>query len=238
MVNQNKIIEMFNQIAPTYDRANRLISFGIDMSWRKEAVSTILAKFINKDLSIADVACGTGDMMKLWSDMSKGYNANLTRLVGIDPSKGMLDVAREKHKDFEFILGNAGHTTLEDKSMDVVSISYGIRNVVERVKGLEEFNRVLKVDGYLVVLEFARPKKSGLIGRARDFYISNILPKIGGMVSKNKEAYEYLPNSIDGFLDKESFIKELKNSGFEVELAKSYSFDVSTLFVAKKVRDL
>ena len=238
MKNQNKIIEMFNEIAPTYDKANRLMSFGIDMSWRKEAVSTILSKFINKNLSIADIACGTGDMMKLWSDMAKGYRTNLTRLVGIDPSKGMLDVAKAKYKDYEFILGDAGHTTLEDKSVDIVSISYGIRNVVERVKGIEEFNRVLKPGGYLVVLEFAKPKKGGVISIARDFYISKILPKIGEIVSKNKEAYEYLPSSIDNFLDKDDFVRELESLGFEMELAKSYSFDVSTLFVAKKVRDV
>ena len=75
MKNQNKIIDMFNKIAPTYDKANKAMSFGIDESWRKEACAAILAKFINNDLSITDVACGTGDMMRLWSDMSKGYNA-------------------------------------------------------------------------------------------------------------------------------------------------------------------
>lgn len=238
MKNQSKIIQMFNEIAPTYDKANRLMSFGIDMMWRKEAVSTILSKFINRKLSVADIACGTGDMMKLWDDMAKGYRTNITRLVGIDPSTGMLEVAKAKFKDFEFIEGDAAHTTLEDKSVDVVSISYGIRNVVERVKGIEEFNRILKPNGYLVVLEFTKPKKSGIINKTKDFYITRILPKIGEFVSKNKEAYEYLPSSIDNFLDKDDFTRELEGLGFEIELAKGYCFDVSTLFVAKKVRDI
>lgn len=238
MKNQNKIIDMFNKIAPTYDKANKAMSFGIDESWRKEACAAILAKFINNDLSIADVACGTGDMMRLWSDMSKGYNANITSLIGIDPSSGMLEVAKTKFPNFKFIQADAANTTLEDKSVDVISISYGIRNVVERVKALEEFNRILKIGGYLVVLEFAKPNKNGIISKVRDFYVSKVLPKVGGFISKNKEAYEYLPDSIENFLDKESFVRELNGAGFESELVKSYSFDISTLFIVKKVKDL
>lgn len=238
MKNQNKIIEMFNGIAPTYDKANRVMSLGLDTQWRKDAVAAVLSNFINKELSVADIACGTGDMMGLWSDRAKGYNANLTRLVGIDPSSGMLEVAKAKYPNFEFIEAEAGDTKLEESAFDAVSISYGIRNVVERVKALEEFNRILKVGGYLVVLEFTKPSKSGIVAKARDYYISKILPKIGEKISKNKEAYEYLPSSIDDFLDKESFKMELENTGFSVEIAKSYSFDVSTLILAKKARNL
>lgn len=238
MKNQNKIIEMFNGIAPTYDKANRVMSLGLDTQWRKDAVAAALSKYINKDVAIADIACGTGDMMGLWSERAKGYNANLTHLVGIDPSSGMLEVAKQKYPKFEFIQADAGNTTLSDKSMDIVSISYGIRNVVERVKALEEFNRVLKVGGYVVVLEFTKPGKTGIMAKLRDFYVSKILPKIGETISKNKEAYEYLPSSIDDFLDTPSFKRELENAGFTVEMAKSYSFDVSTLVLARKVKDL
>lgn len=238
MKNQNKIIDMFSAIAPTYDKANRVMSMGLDTQWRKDAVAAVLANFINKELSVADIACGTGDMMGLWYERAKGYNANLTRLVGIDPSSGMLEVAKEKYPKFEFIEAQATDTKLDDKAVDVVSISYGIRNVVERVKALEEFNRILKPGGYLVVLEFTKPTKSGLVAKARDFYISKILPKIGEKISKNKEAYEYLPNSIEQFLDVDTFKRELENAGFSVEIAKSYTFEVSTLLLAKKVRDL
>ena len=121
--------------------------------------------------------------------------------------------------------------------MDVLSISYGIRNVVEREAALREFNRVLKTGGYVVVLEFTKRKKSGLLAGARDFYLGKILPKIGGFISKNQEAYEYLPSSIEGFLDAKSFADELASSGFEMRLCKSFSMGISTLFIAQKARE-
>ncbi|NLY03585.1 MAG: bifunctional demethylmenaquinone methyltransferase/2-methoxy-6-polyprenyl-1,4-benzoquinol methylase UbiE [Campylobacter sp.] len=238
MKNQSRIIDMFNGIAPTYDKANRIMSFGLDVQWRKDAVASVLAKYVNSDIAIADIACGTGDMMGLWHERAKGYGTNIIRLVGIDPSSGMLEVARTKYPEFEFIESDATNSTLKSSSIDAISISYGIRNVVERIKALEEFNRILKVGGYLVVLEFTKPKKGGFASRCRDFYISKILPKIGEKISKNREAYEYLPDSIGDFLDIESFRRELENAGFKVEISKSYSFDVSTLFLAQKVRDL
>ncbi|CZE45894.1 bifunctional demethylmenaquinone methyltransferase/2-methoxy-6-polyprenyl-1,4-benzoquinol methylase UbiE [Campylobacter geochelonis] len=238
MQKQEKIVEMFNAIAPTYDKANRAISLGLDTSWRKTACQVILSKFINREASIADVACGTGDMLGLWHDMAKGFNVKLNRLVGIDPSSGMLNEAKKKFANLEFIEASAENTTLENESVDVLSISYGIRNVVERVKALEEFNRVVKMGGYVVVLEFTKTPKKGIVTYFRDLYVSKVLPKIGEMISKNKEAYEYLPSSIGNFLDTQSFIKELEKCGFEMEVVKGFSFDVSTMFIAKKVRNL
>lgn len=119
----------------------------------------------------------------------------------------------------------------------MLSISYGIRNVVEREAALREFNRVLKMGGYVVVLEFTKRKKSGILTGARDFYLGKILPKIGGFISKNQEAYEYLPSSIEGFLDAKSFAGELASAGFEMRLCKSFSMDISTLFIAQKARE-
>ncbi|MSN95667.1 bifunctional demethylmenaquinone methyltransferase/2-methoxy-6-polyprenyl-1,4-benzoquinol methylase UbiE [Campylobacter sp. FMV-PI01] len=238
MKQQEKIIEMFNAIAPTYDKANRFMSFGIDISWRKEACSNILGKFINKDMKIADVACGTGDMMGLWDNMSKGYNTNISKLVGVDPSSGMLEVAMHKFPNFEFIQASATHTTLKDREFDALSITFGIRNIIERLEALKEFNRVLKNGGYFVALEFTKPKECGIAGKCRDFYIKKILPKIGGYISKNKEAYEYLPQSIDNFLDVKEFENELLECGFRIELTKGFNFDVTTLFIAKKIRDI
>ena len=121
---------------------------------------------------------------------------------------------------------------------DIISISYGIRNVKERSATLLEFNRILKPGGYLLVLEFTKREKKGFISALRDFYLSKILPKIGGAISKQKEAYEYLPSSIENFLDTDSFKTELKEAGFQVEIAQSFSFGISTMFVAKKVVQL
>jgi len=238
MQKQEKIVDMFNQIAPTYDVANRVLSLGVDVSWRKFACRYMLEIFKNKSINIVDVACGTGDMMGLWSEISKEFGVDVKSLTGIDPSSGMLKEARAKFPNFKFIEAYADNTTLASGEAQILSISYGIRNVIERKAALREFNRVLALNGYVVVLEFTKRQKKGLITSLRDFYLSKILPKIGGFISKNKEAYEYLPSSIENFLDAKSFCDELVEAGFEIELCKGFSMDISTLFIAKKVREI
>ncbi|WP_149711881.1 bifunctional demethylmenaquinone methyltransferase/2-methoxy-6-polyprenyl-1,4-benzoquinol methylase UbiE [Campylobacter concisus] len=238
MQKQEKIVDMFNQIAPTYDVANRVLSLGVDVSWRKFACRYMLEIFKNKSINIVDVACGTGDMMGLWSEISKEFGVEVKSLTGIDPSSGMLKEARVKFPNFKFIEAYADNTTLASGEAQILSISYGIRNVVERKAALREFNRVLASDGYVVVLEFTKRQKKGLITSLRDFYLSKILPSIGGFISKNKEAYEYLPSSIENFLDAKSFCDELIEAGFEIELCKGFSMDISTLFIAKKVKEI
>ena len=238
MQKQEKIVDMFNQIAPTYDVANRVLSLGVDVSWRKFACRYMLEIFKNKSINIVDVACGTGDMMGLWSEISKEFGVEIKSLTGIDPSSGMLKEARAKFPNFKFIEAYADNTTLASGEAQILSISYGIRNVVERKAALREFNRVLADGGYVVVLEFTKRQKKGFITALRDFYVSKILPRIGGFISKNKEAYEYLPSSIENFLDAKSFCDELVDAGFEIELCKGFSMDISTLFIAKKVREI
>lgn len=238
MQKQEKIVDMFNQIAPTYDVANRVLSLGVDVSWRKFACRYMLEIFKNKSINIVDVACGTGDMMGLWSEISKEFGVEVKSLTGIDPSSGMLKEARAKFPNFKFIEAYADNTTLASGEAQILSISYGIRNVVERKAALREFNRVLAPDGYVVVLEFTKRQKKGFITVLRDFYLSKILPSIGGFISKNKEAYEYLPSSIENFLDAKSFCDELVEAGFEIELCKGFSMDISTLFIAKKVKEI
>ena len=238
MQKQEKIVDMFNQIAPTYDVANRVLSLGVDVSWRKFACRYMLEIFKNKSINIVDVACGTGDMMGLWSEISKEFGVEVKSLTGIDPSSGMLKEARAKFPNFNFIEAYADNTTLASGEAQILSISYGIRNVVERNAALREFNRVLVDGGYVVVLEFTKRQKKGFITALRDFYLSKILPSIGGFISKNKEAYEYLPSSIENFLDAKSFCDELVEAGFEIELCKGFSMDISTLFIAKKVKEI
>ncbi|WP_459895123.1 bifunctional demethylmenaquinone methyltransferase/2-methoxy-6-polyprenyl-1,4-benzoquinol methylase UbiE [Campylobacter concisus] len=238
MQKQEKIVDMFNQIAPTYDVANRVLSLGVDVSWRKFACRYMLEIFKNKSINIVDVACGTGDMMGLWSEISKEFGVGVKSLTGIDPSSGMLKEAKAKFPNFKFIEAYADNTTLASGEAQILSISYGIRNVVERKAALREFNRVLALNGYVVVLEFTKRQKKGLMTSLRDFYLSKILPSIGGFISKNKEAYEYLPSSIENFLDAKSFCDELAEAGFEIDLCKGFSMDISTLFIAKKVREI
>ena len=231
---QKKIVDIFNDIAPTYDKANRVLSMGIDIQWRKRACNETYSRY-EKDIDlIVDVACGTGDMMGYWEKQANKRGRKVGKLLGVDPSEGMVAVAKEKFPNFEFIISDATEILLEDESVDILSISYGIRNVVERQKAFKEFARVVKQDGYVVILEFTKDDKKGLFFGIKEFYMNKILPRLGGFISKNPEAYEYLPNSIDGFLTADMLKKELNDGGFTTEFVKSFSMDISTLIIAKK----
>ncbi len=235
MEKQEKIVSMFDNIAPTYDTANRVMSMGVDKSWRRKACD-LAYKFYAKDSidKIVDVACGTGDMMNYWKKRSEANGIAVGDIVGVDPSNGMVNVAREKFPKFNYHIAKATEIPLNDESADILSITYGIRNVVEREAALKEFNRVLKQDGLVVILEFMKNENPSLLGKIRDYYMNKILPKVGGFISKNLEAYEYLPNSIGDFSTVENMKKELEAAGFEIVYAKSFSMDISTLLIARK----
>ncbi len=232
---QEKIVEMFDDIAPTYDTANRVMSMGIDKSWRKKACD-LSYQFLAKDSvgTIVDVACGTGDMMEFWCDRSEKLGIAVGEIVGVDPSNGMVDVARKKYPKFTYHIAKATEIPLEDSSADILSITYGIRNVVQREEALLEFNRVLKENGLVVILEFMKNENPSFLGKMMNFYTNKILPKVGGFISKNLEAYEYLPNSIETFSTVSNMQKELENAGFEILYTKSFSMDISTLLIARK----
>ena len=232
---QEKIVSMFDDIAPTYDTANRVMSMGVDKSWRRKACD-LAYEFSAKDSldKIVDVACGTGDMMDFWKNRAEKSGIAIGEIVGVDPSNGMVDVARKKYPKFNYHISKATEIPLEDASADILSITYGIRNVVEREDALKEFNRVLKKDGLVVILEFMKNENPSFLGKIRDFYMNKILPKIGGFISKNLEAYEYLPNSIGDFSTVANMQKELEAAGFEMLYTQSFSMDISTLLIARK----
>ena len=231
---QKKIVEMFNNIAPTYDKANRVLSMGVDIQWRKKACDETYNRYRNNIDLIVDVACGTGDMMAYWKKQADKSGRKIGKLLGVDPSEGMVGVGKEKFPDFDFVISHATEIPLPDESADILSISYGIRNVVDRTDAFKEFARVIKAGGYVVILEFTKDDKNGFFFGIKDFYMNKVLPKLGGFISKNKEAYEYLPNSIEGFLTSEMLQKELDDAGFTTEFVKSFSMDISTLVIAKK----
>lgn len=231
---QEKIVKMFDDIAPTYDKANRVLSMGVDIQWRKKACDETFARYKKPIDLIVDVACGTGDMMGYWKKRAEKAGIEVEKILGVDPSVGMVEVGKEKFPDFEFVISDATNLPLENESADVLSISYGIRNVVKRQEAFLEFARVLKKGGYVVILEFTKDDKKGSLFAIKDFYMNRVLPKIGGFISKNREAYEYLPNSIEGFLTSEMLQFELDKAGFTTEFSKSFSMDISTLVIAKK----
>ena len=232
---QEKIVTMFDDIASTYDLANRVLSFGIDIQWRKKGCDKAFEILGKKALTqITDVATGTGDLLIYWKEQAKKNGVEIEKYVGIDPSVGMLDVARKKVDFAQFIEGKAQDLPIEDESTDVISISYGIRNVVDRTEALQEFNRVLKPHGIVVILEFTKQNRSSMVDKVVDFGMKKVLPRVGGLISKNYEAYKYLPESIEEFLTTEMLAKELEEAGFEMKYVKSFSMGISTLLVAQK----
>lgn len=232
---QQNIVHMFNDIASTYDLANRVLSFGIDKQWRKKGCDKAYELLGKKELTqITDVATGTGDLLLYWRERALKHGIKVNQYIGVDPSVGMLEVAKEKVDFADFLEGKAQALPLENESTDIISISYGIRNVVDRVEALEEFNRVLKPGGMAVILEFTKQEKNGYLSKIVDLYMKKILPAIGGFVSKNYDAYRYLPNSIEGFLTTKMLEDELREAGFEMKYTKSFSMGISTLLVAQK----
>jgi len=232
---QEKIVGMFDDIASTYDRANRVLSMGIDIQWRKKGCDKAFEILNTKSLGqVTDVATGTGDLLIYWKEQAKKNGVEIKKYVGIDPSVGMLEVAKTKVDFAEFIEGKAQELPIENESTDVISISYGIRNVVDRVEALQEFYRALKPNGIVMILEFTKQDRSSLLDKIVDFGMKKVLPKIGGFISKNYEAYQYLPESIEEFLTTEMLSTELEEAGFEMKYTKSFSMGISTLLVAQK----
>jgi len=232
---QDKIVGMFDDIASTYDLANRVLSFGIDIQWRKKGCDKAFEILGKKELEqVTDVATGTGDLLIYWKEQAQKNDVTIKKYVGIDPSVGMLEVAKKKVDFAEFIEGKAQELPIEDESTDVISISYGIRNVVDRAEALQEFYRALKPNGIVMILEFTKQDRSSVVDKVVDFGMKKVLPKIGGFISKNYEAYQYLPESIEEFLTTEMLAEELEEAGFEMKYTKSFSMGISTLLVAQK----
>lgn len=233
---QENIINMFESIAPSYDKANRILSLGVDIRWRKEACQKALTYITNNNLNalnlnILDVACGTGDMIAHW--LSKVHNIH--SINGIDPSSNMLQIAKNKlPPNVNLINGEAKSLAFSDKSMDILSIAYGLRNVVELDSALAEFKRVLKNNGVLVILEFTKKDKQTLLDKLALFYTRKILPIFGGLIARNYKAYKYLPDSIDDFVTLEELESKLINLGFITRVKKRYIANLCSLIIAQK----
>lgn len=230
MDKQKQIIEMFDHIAPNYDLANRVLSLGIDIQWRKEGCKKAIERLgRNENLNVLDVACGTGDMILHWQK-----NLSNSKFIGIDPSLGMLDVAKKKVSNCQFIQASAQALPLESESVDLVSIAYGLRNVCDYPLALGEFFRVLKKGGVLLILEFTHNPNPSLLDKIALFYTQKILPFLGGLISKNKQAYAYLPDSIEHFASLDVLCDDLEKCGFKRVIAKNCYAKISSLILASK----
>jgi len=227
---KEQVTQMFDTISKNYDGLNRVISFGIDIKWRKRVVAILNKK---KPNSILDIATGTGDLA------INMVETGAKKIVGLDISPGMLDVGKKKvneknlHQTIEMIVGDSENLPFADQSFDAVTVAFGVRNFETLEKGLAEIYRVLKTTGTFVVLETAVPTKTPF-KQGYQFHCKYVLPIIGRLFSKDRSAYTYLSESAAVFPHGENFNNILRKIGFiEVE-NKPQTFGVASIYVATK----
>jgi demethylmenaquinone methyltransferase/2-methoxy-6-polyprenyl-1,4-benzoquinol methylase len=230
-LNKKKQVEqMFDTISTNYDGLNRVISFGIDVKWRKKVV-----KLVGKTRpdSVLDIATGTGDL----AISLAGTGAS--QVIGLDLSEGMLAVGRKKiaekglSEKIEMIQGDSEALPFEDNSFDAITVAFGVRNFEDLEKGLSEIYRILKPGGIFVVLETSVPTKFPF-KQGYHFYTKNLLPVIGKLFSKDKVAYSYLSESAAAFPYGENFNNILRKTGFTNVEDKPQTMGVATIYTASK----
>ena len=227
---KDQVATMFNNISKNYDDLNRVISFGIDISWRKKVVQ-IVSK--NNPQQILDIATGTGDLALMMSTLAP------EKIIGLDISEGMLSVGKEKiskaqlNDKIEMVVGDSEDIPYADNTFDAITVSFGVRNFANLDKGLGEIRRVLKPGGILVILETSNPTKFPF-KQGYKFYTSFILPVIGKLFSKDKIAYSYLSESANFFPFGEAFNNILKKNGFINTTHTPVTFGVATIYSASK----
>ncbi len=226
-----QVEEMFDNIAPTYDHLNHLLSFNIDKFWRRKAIR-MLKPF--QPQQIMDVATGTGDFA------IQAYQIlRPKRLLGIDISEGMMNIGREKVKQahlseyISFMKEDCMSLSFPDNQFDAITVAFGIRNFEDLDKGLREMYRVLVPEGHLVILELSYPEKF-IIKQLYDIYAGLIIPTIGKMLSKDHMAYTYLPQTIKAFPQGEVMKNILHKAGFRKAIFKRLTFGACTLYFATK----
>ena len=220
---------MFDMIAPRYDLLNRLMSFGVDQRWRNKTVDALELK---SGARVLDLATGTADLaLKVLQRHPD------VKVVGVDPSEGMLEVGRRKvaakglTRVCELKVGDAQQLPFEDKSIDGLCMAFGIRNVPDRARALREMARVVKPDGRIAILELSEPR-GGLLGPLARFQIRTVVPFMGRLLSGASE-YRYLQQSIASFPEPEVFAGLMRESGLEVLRVTPLTFGVCCLYVAR-----
>ena len=228
---KQQVAEMFDHIAGKYDFLNRFLSGGIDIKWRKKALLQLASLQPKK---LLDVATGTGDVAIMASNLLK-----VERIIGIDISEGMLSLGRQKVEKLglsdtiELLKGDSETINFEDDTFDAITVAFGVRNFEDLEKGLSEIRRVLKPAGKLVVLEFSQPKMPG-IKWLYNFYMNVVTPGMGKLFSKNRNAYQYLNESIKKFPEGKNFTTILENVGFVNTYHKPLSLGICSIYCGVK----
>jgi len=228
---KKQVAEMFDSIAARYDFLNHFLSAGIDRGWRKKAVKELMEvhpKFI------LDVATGTGDLAIAAINI-----LNADKIIGIDISEGMLELGRKKMQQLklenriELLPGDSETINYDDNTFDAITVAFGVRNFESLEKGLLEMQRVLKPGGKISILEFSKPKAFMFKG-LYNLYMRIIAPGFGKLFAKNKQAYDYLNNSVQAFPSREKFLEIMQKAGFNKLYFKSLSWGICCIYCGSK----
>ncbi len=223
---------LFDKIAHRYDLLNHLLSSGIDLYWRSKAIQ-LLRKY--EPQRVLDVATGTADLAIRASALRP------KQIVGVDISEEMLRIGRQKiaKRNLDQLIqlhtGDAEQLQFADDSFDAVTVAFGARNFSDLQRGFTEMLRVLRPGGAAMILEFSQPR-SFPVKQLYGFYSRTILPAVGGLVSQHREAYEYLPKTVNEFPDGEEMLSLLRESGFTTTEQHVLTFGIATIYIATKER--
>ncbi len=227
-----EVKEMFDNIAPAYDKINHILTIQIDKIWRRRVVERV-ASFAPK--VVLDLATGTGDLA-----IAMARKITSAKIIGIDLSEGMLSVARRKVEEagvsqrVELKCGVAENIELAAESVDAVTVAFGVRNFGDLRQGLTEMARVTKHGGHIVVLEFSSPENP-IFRWGYNLYTRNILPFIGGLISKDRRAYEYLPASVEEFPAPAKFVEMMRSVGIDDVEVRSQSCGIARIYIGRKL---
>ena len=232
MPKKEKVQEMFDNIAPTYDTLNHVLSMNVDKLWRRHALKEIVDGTPQR---ILDVACGTGDST---ISIAKAAGEGST-VTGVDISEGMMALV-ERKAEKAGVAGRIGLAVADgealpyaDGTFDRVTCAFGIRNFEHKEQGLSEFRRVLKPGGKVVILELSVPQNK-VVRWAYDLYFTRLLPRIGGAVSGDRAAYRYLPASVHHFPAPQAFCRMMDAAGFRAVRCRTFTFGLCRLFVGTR----
>lgn len=224
------VMNMFDNISGRYDFLNHFLSFGTDYGWRRKFVSLLSE---HKPLKVLDVATGTGDLAIAISKLHP------EQINGIDISEGMLEIAKNKITGknscsmIRFSTGDAENIPFSDDTFDAVTVAFGVRNYENLQKGLSEMRRVLKPGGVMQILEFSQPS-SRIFGMFYRIYSKTFIPLAGKIISGNKMAYSYLPDSVAAFPSGNSFLAIMKETGLQKLNQFPLTMGIATIYTGKK----